>query len=520
MTFAGPPEAKPGLGPAGSREVPLREELLRYFDAQARLVEEAALQRILQSPSPWELSRRLLAGSSESAPLISEALVLSLGEEAPPALPLAAPRVPASARPPGPSGFCRLSAEERKGSSTPLEGVSSLLHARFRHLARILRNRPELSHPQPIASLAQARGETALIGMVVDAEISARSHHLLLEVEDDSGSVKVLVPKELPEAKETYLPDEMLGLRVLPPRGAGSLALARAVYRPDVPLVRRPRTAEVPSRALFLSDLHLGSKGFLTEAWLDLVEFLKGRGPAPELAERLDYLVLAGDLVDGIGVYPGQEADLTIADVVEQYAELSRRLREIPSRIGIVALPGNHDAVCPAEPQPALPAELLGDLPPNVHLVSNPSTFSLDGVVVTAYHGRSFDELIPRIPHARYEEPLPVMRRMLSMRHLGPTYGGKTPLAPSELDGLLLDPLPDILVTGHTHTFGVERWRGRLLINASTWLAETEYQRLRNIRPDPGKATWVDLQGGSVRVLDFLSRGGPSRILPGPAEVP
>ena len=219
--------------------------------------------------------------------------------------------------------------------------------------------------------------------------------------------------------------------------------------------------------------------------------------------------MVAGDLVDGIGIYPRQEKDLAIADVVEQYAELGRRLRELPERLTIVVIPGNHDAVCPAEPQPALPTNLTTRLGPNVKILSNPSTFALDGVVVSAYHGRSFDDLIPAIPGASYSRPTEVMKRMLQMRHLAPIYGDRTPLAPSGRDGLVLDTAPDILVTGHSHTYGVDRYRGVLLLNASTWQAETEYQRMRNIIPVPARAALVDLATFGVQTMNFLD-GDPS----------
>jgi len=173
-----------------------------------------------------------------------------------------------------------------------------------------------------------------------------------------------------------------------------------------------------------------------------------------------------------------------------------------------VVVPGNHDAVCPAEPQPALPQALWALLPPNVRSLPNPSTFSLHGVVVEAYHGRGFDDLIPAIPGASYGRPTDVMKRMLQMRHLAPIYGDRTPLAPLAKDGLVIDPAPDILVTGHVHTYGADRYRGVLLLNASAWQAETEYQRMRNISPVPARAAVVDLATLELVTLDF-SRGDP-----------
>jgi DNA polymerase II small subunit len=220
------------------------------------------------------------------------------------------------------------------------------------------------------------------------------------------------------------------------------------------------------------------------------------------MAGAIRHVVIAGDLVDGIGIYPNQERDLAIGDIFEQYAELGRRLRDLPTRLNIVVVPGNHDAVCPAEPQPALPPEIRRYLPNNVRAVGNPSTFSLDGVIVEAYHGRSFDDLIPAIPGASYARPTEVMKRMLAMRHLAPIYGGRTPLAPLARDGLVVDPQPDILVTGHAHTYGVDQYRGILLLNASTWQAETEYQRMRNISPVPARAAVVNLEDFSLVSLD------------------
>ncbi|HEV2449077.1 MAG TPA: DNA polymerase II small subunit, partial [Thermoplasmata archaeon] len=138
-----------------------------------------------------------------------------------------------------------------------------------------------------------------------------------------------------------------------------------------------------------------------------------------------------------------------------------------------------------------------------VRPLGNPSTFALEGTVVAAYHGRSFDDLIPALPGADYGHPTEVMKRMLIMRHLAPIYGGRTPLAPLPTDGLLIDPVPEILVTGHAHTFGADRYRGVLLLNASTWQAETEYQRMRNITPIPARAAVVRLADLSLKAYDF-----------------
>jgi DNA polymerase II small subunit len=79
----------------------------------------------------------------------------------------------------------------------------------------------------------------------------------------------------------------------------------------------------------------------------------------------------------------------------------------------------------------------------------------------------------------------------------------------------VIDPVPDIFVTGHAHTFGADRYKGILLLNASTWQAETGYQRMRNISPVPARAALVQLTDLSLQTLDFSE--GKIRV---PDEVP
>ncbi|MCI4339948.1 MAG: metallophosphoesterase [Thermoplasmata archaeon] len=487
----------------------MREHLVAYFEEHHKLVEAGALRLILTTPAPLDLSRRLIevAGPDNAFVTIQmvERLLTDPGRRAGTAS--TAPERGAPRPSAVPAELYRMLQEgfvPPTAGLSPREAYDGLFASRFRALARHLKGRPELSGARPIAEVRKAEGTTSVIAMVREVRQTPEKHHLILQVEDETGSIEVLVPRDSAPAQVTFLPDEMVGLVLALPRERDRIPRAVSVHRPDIPPSRPVGRSTHPSRALFLSDLHIGSRSFLSEPWGALVDFLHGKSVRPELAREIHHVVIAGDLVDGIGIYPNQERDLAIGDVLEQYEELARRLRELPRRLNVVVHPGNHDAVCPAEPQPALPEEFRVKLPENVHSVGNPSTFALDGVVVESYHGRSFDDLIPAIPGASYSRPTEVMKRMLAMRHLAPMYGGRTPLSPSPRDGLVIDPGPDILVTGHAHTFGVDQYRGVRLLNASTWQAETEYQRMRNITPVPARAAVVDLTDLSVDDLDFL----------------
>ncbi len=490
----------------------LREHLVSYFEAHHALVEASALQLLLTDRQPLLLSRDLLEHRAPDSPfvtrqMVEDALRRRAGATAGVAVGLRPAARPEDLLHPIPFVLLREGFTGPPVASDPLAAYSALFQSRYRELARLLRGRSELGNLRPIRDLRAGEGPSSVIGLVREVH-ATQKHHLILTLDDETGSVTVLVPRDSAAARTTILSDEVLGVRLDFGRERNRIPRAVHVERPDVPAVRPARRAGPGRRAIFLSDLHLGSRSFLAEPWGHLVEFLHGRGPRADLAASIDHVVVAGDLVDGIGVYPQQERDLAIADLVEQYAELGRRLAELPARLTIVVVPGNHDAVCPAEPQPALPEELRATLPPNVHSLANPSTFALDGAIVTAYHGRSFDDLIPAIPGASYARPTDVMKRMLAMRHLAPIYGDRTPLAPLPRDGLVVDPAPDILVTGHAHTYGADRYRGVLLLNASTWQAETEYQRMRNISPVPAHAAIVDLASLELTSLDF-SGGEP-----------
>ena len=498
----------------------MRDHLVTYFESHHKLVEADALSLLLEASQPLAVCRRVLRRADPASPFITRTMVegalAQMALERAGTVTVLTPTsvLPEARAPSPPFELVREGYVEAPAGRAPLAAYESLFHSRFESLGRLLKGRPGLPGLRPVGELRTAEGNASAIGMVREIRETPEKHHFILTIEDESGATEALVIKDSPPAKTPFLPDEVIGVSLALPKEKGRIPRVVAVERPDVPAGRAPRRSERTSRVLFLSDLHVGSKSFMDESWGQLIDFLRERGPEAAVAREIDHVVIAGDLVDGIGVYPNQERDLAILDVFEQYHELARRLRELPERLNVVVVPGNHDAVCPAEPQPGLPPEIRSGLPANVRSIGNPSTFALEGVVIEAYHGRSFDDLIPAIPGASYSRPTEVMKRMLSMRHLGPIYGGRTPLAPLPRDGLVIDPAPDILVTGHAHTFGVDQYRGVLLLNASTWQAETEYQRMRNITPVPARAAVVNLRDLSLGALDFSSARPSAQAVP------
>lgn len=79
----------------------------------------------------------------------------------------------------------------------------------------------------------------------------------------------------------------------------------------------------------------------------------------------------------------------------------------------------------------------------------------------------------------------------------------RTPIAAMKTDRLVINPLPEILLTGHVHICGVTRYRGVLGVNAGTWQSQTSFQKQMNIHPTPARAFVIDLQTLQPEVLDF-----------------
>src|SRR3989449_962410 len=325
---------------------------------------------------------------------------------------------------------------------------------------------------------AQISTRTAPPTNLADAFIPASFRRL----EDEADRIAVLLPSESAVASEFAVLDEVVGVvGTVNDRG---LVIAQSIIRPDLPTVKAFRGTQHHVRAAFMSDIHVGSRTFLEDKWSKVSAWLGG---ADEIAGSIRYLVVSGDVVDGIGVYPRQDEELAIDDIYGQYEALARMVADLPDRISVIMLPGNHDAVRPAEPQPAFPTSIQNLFDSNVIFAGNPSLLSVEGVRILAYHGRSMDDLVSAIPGMSYARPLDVMKAMLRMRHLAPIYGGKTPIAPAAENHPIIDDIPDIFATGHVHAAGVDQYRRVLLVNSSTWQAQTPLQKMRNIEPMPAR---------------------------------
>ena len=385
---------------------------------------------------------------------------------------------------------------------------------RYSRIREILAGR---LNARPIESLRRgdlAGREISIIGMVMEVRTSAKGNRVV-ELEDPTGMVTAIFQKAVPgsEEVETLVSDEVVGVTGTTD-GKGRF-FAKALLRPD--LQARSAAAFGEGGALLLSDVHVGSTYFMEEAWDRFIGWIRGEVEDPlGIASKVKYAVIAGDLVDGIGIYPGQEGDLAIKDIWEQYERAAELVAEIPDRISIVLSPGNHDVVRQAEPQPALPERLRPLFGGNVTFVGNPASFILGGVDWLVYHGRSIDDLVLKIPGLSYAEPEKAMVEMLKRRHLSPIYGNRVSIAPEEEDLLVIRRPPAVLHSGHVHTVGMARYKGVTAINSGTWQSQTDFQKKMNIQPTPAIVPYLDLSTMRARRLIFARTPRDDRSSEGP----
>jgi DNA polymerase II small subunit len=395
-------------------------------------------------------------------------------------------------------------------SNGTVEDFLEYFRDRFKQTEKLLRQRIDVKSAASVIDALRAQSGTRLkiIGMITEKRESKQK--TVLMVEDLTASMTVLVPQnassDLQKKARNLLHDQIICLSVVKTRT--NLLIAEDIVLPDV-AQKTPHKAQEPVYAVLTSDMHVGSTKFTREAFDRFILWLNGKygnEKAREIASHVKYVLIAGDIVDGVGVYPNQVKELAVRDVQKQYRLASRYLEQIPDYIEVIVTPGNHDAPRKALPQPAIANTFLETLQESrkVYSLGSPCTLSLHGVEVLVFHGRSLDDVISTVPDMTHSHPEKAMRLLLQSRHLAPLYGGKTPLSPENRDPLVIQRVPDIFHAGHVHALEYANYRGVLIVNSGCWQEQTDYMRRNGFMPTPAEVPVVNLQTTEVTVIPFM----------------
>jgi DNA polymerase II small subunit len=395
-------------------------------------------------------------------------------------------------------------------SNGTVEDYLQYFQDRFKRVERLLRQRIDVKAATPISEAVKSPAKTKLKIVCMVTEKRESKRNTILTVEDLQTTATILVThnarEELHRKAQRLLPDQVVCIAVVKTRS--KLFIAEDIIFPEIGQKPQHRASE-PVYAVLTSDMHVGSTKFHKEAFDRFVLWLNGKygnDKMKEIAGHVKYLLVAGDIVDGVGVYPNQINELVIKDVHKQYNLASKLFEQIPDYIEVIVSPGNHDAPRKALPQPAIAEDFLKTLQKSgrVHSLGDPCVVSLHSVEVLMYHGRSLDDIIATVPGLDHNHPENAMKLLLQSRHLSPLYGGKTMLSPENRDFLVIERVPDIFHAGHIHVTGCCNYRGVLVVNSGGWQEQTDYMQKLGLVPTPGKVPLVNLQTLEPNVLSFV----------------
>jgi DNA polymerase II small subunit len=234
-----------------------------------------------------------------------------------------------------------------------INDLNKYFNDRYTKLKKIIQENPEFKKITDLKNTKTNIENLTSIG-IVNSINNTKNGHRIIEIEDPTGTGTVLVLKDLEDLYEssmTLVKDEVIGVSG---SSNGTLIRADDIVHPGIQ--RRIVDKKMDFSIVFISDVHIGSKMFDEKAFNRFIKWINGNygdEKQQDLANDVKYLVIGGDLVDGIGVYPNQEKELKIKDIYEQYEEAARLLGDVTD-IPIILSPGNHDATRLAEPQPAI----------------------------------------------------------------------------------------------------------------------------------------------------------------------
>lgn len=319
-----------------------------------------------------------------------------------------------------------------------------------------------------------------------------------LKVEDTSGSFRAYIPGNLYAEEGPFLINEFVCLKGKKFLGKNNLIFFEVSEIISLgPIKKRVMHQKGDSTFLAISDLHFGSKKFNKGLWDVFIKWVWDNYKE----EKIRYLFLPGDLVEGLYTYPGQVNSLTLFDKQAQYQKLALGLSELPREITIFLIPGNHDLVRLAEPQPNI---FVPEFPPNVVSLNNPGEVVIEGIRVLMYHGYNFFSCWGQtgLQASNREDLLKIKHMMLRKRHLGPSFSGAG-LMPVLEDTLFIKELPDIFLTGHIHSHAFSTSKELIMINCSTFQNRTDYQEQKGFFPDIGILSLIRPHRGEVEAIDL-----------------
>nr|AQS33645.1 hypothetical protein [uncultured archaeon]AQS34300.1 hypothetical protein [uncultured archaeon] len=412
-------------------------------------------------------------------------------------------------------GYKIFYADTKPDKKLEVKDFTGHFRARYTQLQGILMQRRELQQNLiSIGKISSDRASLAIIGIVTEKRVT-KNKNLIIKFEDLTGEINALVKhdSEIFEKADELQLDDVVGVR-----GSGNrdLFFVYDIFFPDAFVSEKIKFDEDINIA-FVSDVHCGSGRHLPRSFENFLEWISSED---EEAKKVKYIFFNGDNVDGVGIFPNQEAGLFLKSMEKQYEMLAGYLNRIPKRITIFMCPGQHDATRVAEPQPIISKKYAPQLYEieNLVLVTNPAMVKLTErekeMKFLMYHGAAMNALVNEVKELRmgnaYDRPSLIVKHILKRRHLAPMHGVSISIVyipNADRDPMVIDEVPDVIVTGDLHKADVGSYNGILMVSNSCWQAQTSFEETVGHHPDPCKVPLLNLKTRNVKILDFRDEG-------------
>ncbi|MBT3574182.1 MAG: DNA polymerase II small subunit, partial [Nitrosopumilus sp.] len=220
-------------------------------------------------------------------------------------------------------------------SGEGVKGYNALFSSRFNKLKRIISDRPEskLIKSISVVKTTKLENDVYVCGLVTMRNAERNITKLVLE--DPSGSFEgIIFDDELQKTAGTLLIDQFVMARVASAKNSG--LMIKDLIFPDIP-DQKINKSESEVYAVFLSDLHIGSKYFMEKELTEFVTWLSSPDP---VARKVRFVLIGGDIVDGVGIYPNQNKELVCQTIEEQLQKAEDLLDKIPKNVKIIIMPG------------------------------------------------------------------------------------------------------------------------------------------------------------------------------------
>ncbi len=356
----------------------------------------------------------------------------------------------------------------------PIGNYDSLFLSRFEKFQRIWGLRSGPKELVEIGFFRRVRSQRPRLigGFVMDKRVTGSK--VLLKLEDLSGEIEVEASmREFSEVDEV-VKDSFIVLEV--EHGERGFT-AKNVMLLDLPN-KRLRTVENDLYVAALSDLHIGSRKFKEDLFLEIINWLSSS--ENEIGKKLCCVFFLGDIIS------------FMEGIRTHYSKFFTHLRKLPPSMHKVVIPGECDATRIALPQPSISSYYLigsGEVP-NLHLLGNPSYVSVNGIKFLCFHGQSLDDIALQVSFGTSVEPARLGRVLLKHRHLAPTYGGRTLIAPDKEDLLVISEIPDVFLIGHVHHPSEDFYKNVLILTTSSLTSDTSLEK--------GRLTLINLKNLEV----------------------